>query len=110
MSVHPPLLSDGWELRPDLEDRRQRARKLVEREFGEVGLWGWKDLAICLTLAFWQTLLPHVRYVICIRNPLDAISMERGVVFVGARSIHMGSLPEVCFREDRRFSSNLYIL
>jgi hypothetical protein len=59
-------------------------------------LWGWKDPATCLTLAFWQTLLPHMRYVICIRNPLDvAISMER---------LEWGS------REDGRFSSNLYIL
>ena len=33
--------------------------------------WGWKDPRTSLTFPFWQPLLPHIRVVIVLRNPLE---------------------------------------
>jgi hypothetical protein len=47
-------------------------------DFGGASVWGWKDPRTCLTLPFWQYLLPPVNYVICLRHPLSvARSLER---------------------------------
>ena len=73
----PPVLPDGWEAAPILEDMRFRARALVKSTFGDAPLWGWKDPRTCLTLPFWRRLLPPMRYVICLRNVVDvAHSLE----------------------------------
>jgi hypothetical protein len=73
----PPPLPPGWEQSNDLAGEREDARGLLERTFGGHDLWGWKDARNSLTLPFWQNLLPaeryDVRYVICLRNPLDVI-------------------------------------
>jgi len=51
---------------------------VIEEDFAAAKLWAWKDPRTCLTLPFWQRLLPSMRYVICLRNPLDvAYSLER---------------------------------
>ena len=73
----PPLLPPGWETAAAIDDLRKRAQQLIQNQFGAVQLWGWKDPRTCLTLPFWQLLLPDMRYVICLRNPLDvARSLE----------------------------------
>lgn len=75
---HPPSLPPGWEADPALEHVRERARAMIETTFGGVPLWGWKDPRSALTLPFWQALIPGMRYVLCVRNPLDvAASLER---------------------------------
>ncbi len=75
---HPPPLEPGWEADPRLEPHRRRARSIVQQSFGSSPLWGWKDPRTCLTLPFWQELLPRMRhvesrlrYVLCVRHPLD---------------------------------------
>ncbi len=74
----PPVFPPGWESSPDLADLRQRARAILQADFATAELWGWKDPRTCLTLPFWQKLLPPMRYVICLRNPVDvARSLER---------------------------------
>lgn len=74
----PPSLPPGWESDPALEHVQERARAMIETTFGGVPLWGWKDPRSSLTLPFWQALLPGMRYVVCVRNPLDvAASLER---------------------------------
>jgi GT2 family glycosyltransferase len=74
----PPIFPSGWERSPQLADLRQRARAILQEDFGTAELWGWKDPRTCLTLPFWQKLLPAMRYVICLRNPVDvARSLER---------------------------------
>jgi hypothetical protein len=74
----PPILPPGWETDDLLGDLRQSARRLIRNQFDGVPLWGWKDPRTCLTLPFWQQLLPHLRFVICLRNPVDvARSLER---------------------------------
>jgi hypothetical protein len=67
----PPHLPDGWESAPILDDLRERAQTLIADQFDNLPLWGWKDPRGCLTLPFWQQLMPEMRYVICLRNPLD---------------------------------------
>jgi hypothetical protein len=73
----PPPLPAGWELADGLAGEREEARAILERAFDGYGRWGWKDPRNSLTLPFWQNLLPghryDVRYVICLRNPLDVI-------------------------------------
>lgn len=74
----PPELPPGWEVSAELATERDEARALIEESFGGHELWGWKDPRNCLTLPFWQGLLSEMRYVICLRNPLDvAASLER---------------------------------
>lgn len=74
----PPAMPPGWERSEALAAEREMARRFVEDTFGRRGLWGWKDPRNSLTLPFWQRLLPELRYVICLRNPLDvAASLRR---------------------------------
>jgi GT2 family glycosyltransferase len=70
----PPSLEPGWEIGSELDDLKQRARELLQYEFGDASVWGWKDPRNCLTLPFWQQLLPKMRYVVCMRNPVDVAS------------------------------------
>jgi len=73
----PPLLPPGWSQSSRLIDLSRRAQQLIRDQFGGLPLWGWKDPRCCLTLPFWQHLLPNIRYVICLRNPVDvARSLE----------------------------------
>jgi hypothetical protein len=67
----PPPLPPGWERRPELAAPRRRAREVIESDFAESELWGFKDPRNSLTLPFWQRILDPMRYVICLRNPID---------------------------------------
>jgi hypothetical protein len=67
----PPALPPGWERSETIADQRERAMHLLEADFSEAPEWGWKDPRTCLTLPFWQALLPPMRYVICLRSPLS---------------------------------------
>jgi hypothetical protein len=83
----PPELPPGWETSDALAAEREEAQVLIDESFGGQRLWGWKDPRNCLTLPFWQALLPPMRYVICLRNPVDvAASLGRrdGMAFEAA--------------------------
>jgi hypothetical protein len=67
----PPELVPGWEDKPELDDLRQQARELIEADFSGHDLWGFKDPRASLTAPFWQRVLPPMRYIVCLRNPLD---------------------------------------
>lgn len=67
----PPEFPDGWETSPRLGDVEERARALIARDFGTAPAWSWKDPRACLTLPFWQRLLPGMRYVVSLRSPVD---------------------------------------
>lgn len=74
----PPPLPPGWERSSELEAEREEARALLAESFGGQRLWGWKDPRNSLTLPFWRQLLPYMRYVICLRNPLEvAVSLRQ---------------------------------
>ena len=92
----PPDAPPGWERSDALARERCAARRFLEATFGGYQLWGWKDPRNCLTLPFWQHLLPGMRYVICLRNPIDVAAslghsldtaeaiFERWLIFVTA--------------------------
>ena len=66
-----PSSPPGWERSSELAALRRQARELIEADFSGSGLWGFKDPRNSLTLPFWQRILPPMRYVICLRNPVD---------------------------------------
>lgn len=73
-----PCFPEGWETVPGLKDLRAEADQFCRTEFGRHEIWGWKDPRTVHTLPFWQQLLPPMRYVICIRSPVDvAHSLQR---------------------------------
>src|SRR6266404_7841922 len=45
----PPLLPPGWETSAAIDDLRHHAQQLIQDQFAEVQLWGWKDPRSCLT-------------------------------------------------------------
>jgi hypothetical protein len=74
----PPSMPPGWESSEELAALRDEARAMLAESFEGHQLWGWKDPRNSLTLPFWQRLIPAMRYVICLRNPVDvAASLER---------------------------------
>ena len=82
VALNDELLSElggAWDLPPKrdenfaharLDPLRMKARLLVEK-FDSAGLWGWKDPRNSLTLPFWQNLLPGMKTLIMVRNPLE---------------------------------------
>jgi hypothetical protein len=67
---HPPQRdAAGWENEPSLHLLRKKASELVRRFEGREP-WGWKDPRNCLTLPLWQKLVPAMKVLICVRNPL----------------------------------------
>jgi O-antigen biosynthesis protein len=72
-------LGGAWDLPPKsdesfaharLDPLRMKARLLIER-FNSAGPWGWKDPRNSLTQPFWQDLLPGMKTLIVVRNPLE---------------------------------------
>src|SRR3972149_2148382 len=83
----PPELEPGWEKDASLEELRSGARSLLETFSGR-SPWGWKEPRTTLLLPFWRSMIPHLRFVICVRSPLEVakslakrnkIPIERGV-------------------------------
>lgn len=110
----PPHWSDVWHRSAALEPFRDRVRRLLETDFPPGLAWAWKDPRTCLTLPFWQDLLPSMKYVVCLRNPLDvALSLQRRdgfslakggdlwLDYVASSIIHSTGLPRMfLFYED----------
>ena len=67
----PPALRVGWADDPELEDLRERAARLVESDLAPYDVWAWKDPRTCLTLPFWQELVPELLPVVCLREPSE---------------------------------------
>jgi hypothetical protein len=84
----PPELKPGWERDAALEELFVEARALLQT-FSQKSPWGWKEPRTTILLPFWKSLIPNLRFVICIRSPLDVakslarrdnLSIEGGVV------------------------------
>jgi GT2 family glycosyltransferase len=78
-------LGGAWDLPPGadeslassrLDPLRLKARLLIER-FDSASVWGWKDPRNSLTLRFWQELLPGLKILIVVRNPLEVAHSMR---------------------------------
>ena len=66
---NPPEFPTGWEEMRQIEALTRQAKKLIRR-LGMQNYWGWKDPRNSLTLPFWRRMVPDLRPVICLRNPL----------------------------------------
>jgi GT2 family glycosyltransferase/glycosyltransferase involved in cell wall biosynthesis len=78
-------LGGAWDLPPDanedfstgrLNPLRLKARLLIEK-FDSASVWGWKDPRNSLTLPFWQQLLPGLKALVVVRNPLEVAHSMR---------------------------------
>ncbi len=65
-----PVLNEGWQESNQLLDLKTRAQALIG-QFSEYKNWGWKDPRSSITLPFWQDLIPDLKVVVCLRNPLE---------------------------------------
>lgn len=65
----PPDFPEGWQFTAKAKSFRERARDLVATS-GNLD-WGWKDPRCALTLPFWQQLIPDLRVIVCVRNPVE---------------------------------------
>ena len=74
----PLYAEEGWERRPELAELAERVRAELDTTFAAAPLWGWKDPRTALTLPFWNQLVPDAEFLLCVRNPADAIaSLQR---------------------------------
>jgi O-antigen biosynthesis protein len=71
----PPKVDEDFS-DPGLDPLRMKARLLIER-FDSAKLWGWKDPRNSLALPFWQGLLPELKTLIIVRNPLEVAHSMR---------------------------------
>ena len=72
----PPELEPGWQHDPKLAELLGAAKALAGT-FPPSATWGWKEPRASLFLPFWKIAIPNMRFVICIRNPLEvARSLE----------------------------------
>ena len=78
-------LGGAWDLPPKIDEDfrdscldplRMKARLLIE-EFDSERVWGWKDPRNSLTLPFWLNVLPGLKTLIMVRNPLEAAHSMR---------------------------------
>jgi hypothetical protein len=70
----PPVFPLTRAMAYKFKDLLDHAQLIIEKEFADVNLWGWKDPRNCFTLPFWQILIPQMEYVICLRHPLNVAS------------------------------------
>lgn len=66
----PRALAVGWETDCRLDAIYEDAKNLVA-EFQDHPHWGWKDPRSSLTIAFWRRVIPDLKIVVCLRNPVD---------------------------------------
>jgi methyl-accepting chemotaxis protein len=90
-------LGGAWDLPPRsmrfdekrFDAVRARARLLVSA-FSRSKVWGWKDPRNSLTLPFWRAIVPKLRTIIVVRNPLEvaySLHQRNGVSFHLALSL-----------------------
>lgn len=73
----PPGLRPGWYLDPKLAPLRAEVEALAATFAGK-SPWGWKEPRASLFLPFWKAAIPSMRFVVCIRSPLEvARSLEK---------------------------------
>ena len=73
----PPKADENFSSAPRVDSLRVKARLLIEG-LSSAHVWGWKDPRNSLTLAFWQELVPNLKTLVMVRNPLEvAYSMRK---------------------------------
>lgn len=67
----PPIFPDAWESDNRLKLLYEEAQKFVDNMNAMYDMWGFKEPRTCLTLPFWQKIIPRMKYIIVIRHPAD---------------------------------------
>jgi hypothetical protein len=67
---NPPDFPLAWEAMPEIAALTVKAKKLIKR-LSKQNNWGWKDPRNSLTLPFWRAMVPELKVVVCLRNPLE---------------------------------------
>ena len=107
---NPPELSPGWESAAELEDLKERALTIIQTDFTDAGIWGWKDPRTCLTLPFWQQILPPMQYAICLRHPVEvARSLARRNDFSIGQGIYLWIVYVKQALENTRFGQRTLV-
>ena len=68
--MDPPSFPARWEFAPEVDSLFAEAEELVGQFHGH-NSWGWKDPRNSLTIPFWRRLIPDLKVVVCVRNPLE---------------------------------------
>jgi hypothetical protein len=68
----PPSFPEDWEFLPEVDSMLGEAEALIGR-FRDHNRWGWKDPRNSITIAFWRRVIPDLKVVICVRNPLEVV-------------------------------------
>jgi hypothetical protein len=85
----PPRVKKGWEHDPSLDILVHEAKMLINT-FSGTSLWGWKEPRTTVLLPFWKSLLANLRFVICVRSPLEvARSLEKRDGFSIGAGVHL---------------------
>jgi len=66
----PPTMPEGWQTQSEIIPFRNDAAELIER-FSTYEIWGWKDPRNSIMLPFWKGLIPDLKILVCIRNPIE---------------------------------------
>ena len=66
----PPPLPPNWLDDPRLLPLADEGAAWLD-SMGNDGAWGWKDPRTSLVLPFWRRLVPDLRCVLCLRDPLE---------------------------------------
>jgi hypothetical protein len=105
---NPPDLRAGWEQDASLKVLVHDAELLL-RSFSGYSHWGWKDPRTTILLPFWRKLIPNLRFVICLRNPLAvARSLAKRDGLSIAAGAHLWSLyTKAAIRETNGYPSTL---
>gem|GEM_PF-1756136 len=69
----PPVLKENWEFDESLDPLVIRAKEVISVLSRHGRNWGWKDPRTSLTLPFWQRLIPDLKVIVCVRNPLEVV-------------------------------------
>ncbi len=93
-----PNLPAGWEMHFQLVPVRIKAAQLIKQFEGHEN-WGWKDPRNSFTIPFWKQLIPDLKVVICLRNPLEV-----------ARSLGKRNLTSSALGLNLWLSFNKYLL
>ena len=79
--ANPQNLEPGWSSDKRLLTLRGEAEGLAWN-YAHLDLWGWKDPRTMLTLELWQQVIPDMKYVLIVRDPVEvAMSLARRTQF-----------------------------
>ena len=86
--LEPPLFEGDWLSTPQAKEFSRSIKSEVASIFKGHPVWGWKEPRTSLLVSLYRKIIPNLRYVVCLRNPLDVaeslqarnkISVKHGV-------------------------------